>query len=351
MPATSVRDLIIKDDDIAVATHGRGFWILDNITPLRQLRESASEETLLFKPQTALRVRWNLNTDTPLPPDEPAGENPPEGAMIDYSVGGERERPGHAGDQRQQRQRRAALCQHRSGAPPDPKLKIPRYWVKPPQPLSAQPGLHRFFWDLHAEPLKNNEADYPMTAILQKTAPQPTGPWVVPGEYSVVLTAGRKSFTQSLSVKMDPRVKTSAADLAKQFELSKALYDARVMLEPIGKSFDALAAELAKAKEKAGEQPIKDKIDALNKKLQEFVDPARVRAGQTLELEVLSKVRSLFGELQDVDARPTSQAEAAARDLQSEAKSVAERWRALTQEVASLNAALEAAGLEKLKFP
>ena len=83
MPATSVRDLIIKDDDIAVATHGRGFWILDNITPLRQLTKK-QESSLLFKPQTALRVRWNLNTDTPLPPDEPAGENPPDGAMIDY---------------------------------------------------------------------------------------------------------------------------------------------------------------------------------------------------------------------------------------------------------------------------
>ena len=86
MPATSVRDLILKDDDIAVATHGRGFWILDNITALRQ-PEVSSRETILFKPQTAMRVRWNVNTDTPLPPDEPVGENPPEGAMIDYRLG------------------------------------------------------------------------------------------------------------------------------------------------------------------------------------------------------------------------------------------------------------------------
>ena len=88
MPATSVRDLIVKDDDLAVATHGRGFWILDNITPLRQLQPN-NNGTLLFKPQTALRVRWSFNTDTPLPPDEPVGENPPEGAMIDYSLGKE----------------------------------------------------------------------------------------------------------------------------------------------------------------------------------------------------------------------------------------------------------------------
>src|SRR5262249_50935981 len=83
LPATSVRDLVIKNDDLIVATHGRGFWILDNVTPLRQLSRKQRED-LLFKPQTALRVRANLNTDTPLPPDEPAGENPPDGAMIDY---------------------------------------------------------------------------------------------------------------------------------------------------------------------------------------------------------------------------------------------------------------------------
>src|SRR5215468_7890168 len=83
LPATSVRDLIVKNDDLVVATHGRGFWILDNITPLRQLNKNRAEN-MLFKPQTAWRVRANLNTDTPLPPDEPAGENPPDGAMIDY---------------------------------------------------------------------------------------------------------------------------------------------------------------------------------------------------------------------------------------------------------------------------
>ena len=105
MPATSVRDLIIKDDDVAVATHGRGFWILDNITPLRQLT-SNQQSSVLFKPQTALRVRWNLNTDTPLPPDEPAGENPPDGAMIDYFLAEDSPDPGHARDQRQERKSR-----------------------------------------------------------------------------------------------------------------------------------------------------------------------------------------------------------------------------------------------------
>jgi hypothetical protein len=195
------------------------------------------------------------------------------------------------------------------------------------------------------------DAEYPMTAVLQKTAPQPTGPWALPSDYSVVLTAGGKRFTQPLPMKMDPRVKASPADLTKQFELSKALYETRAALHPIGKGYESLVGELAKAKEKAGDKPVKEQIEALTKKLQDFADPTRVRAGQSLELDVLSKVISLFGDLQEVDAAPTSQAEAAALDLQRNAKSVVERWGALAADVAALNSALATAGLEKIKFP
>lgn len=349
MPATSIRDLIVKDDDLAVATHGRGFWILDNITALRQPEANAAE-TFLFKPQTAMRVRWNLNTDTPLPPDEPVGENPPEGAMIDYRLGADVTGPVTL---EIKDGKGAVVRRYASSDPaptPDPKLRIPRYWVKPPQPLAANPGLHRFFWDMHHEPLKEVEPSYPMTAIFQKTAAQPTGPWAVPGEYSIALAAGGKTFSQPLTLKMDPRVKVSAGDLAKQFELSKALYATRAMLIPIGKNYEALAGDAAKAREKAGEQPVKEKIEAFQKKLQEFADPARVRAGQSLELHVLGKVEQLFGDLQEVDAAPTSQIDLATKDVQAEARTVAERWRALAPEVASLNAALEAAHLEKIKF-
>jgi hypothetical protein len=298
-----------------------------------------------------MRVPWNVNTDTPLPPDEPQGENPPEGATIDYRLS-----PNATGpvtleikDGKGNVVRRYAS--NDSVPPPDPKLKIPRYWVRPPQVLSAAPGLHRFFWDMHFEPLNDVPPEYPMAAVFQKTGPQPTGPWVIPGEYSAVLTAGGKSFTQPLTVNMDPRVKVSAADLAKQFDLSKALYETRKALQPIGKSFEALVAELAKAKEKAGANPVKEKIEALSRKMQEFADPARVRAEQPLELDVLSKVEGLFGDLQKTDAAPTTQAEAAAIGLHSDAQRVMEQWRAIPQEVASLNAALEAAGIEKVKFP
>jgi photosystem II stability/assembly factor-like uncharacterized protein len=350
MPATSVRDLIVKDDDLAIATHGRGFWILDNITPLRQLAVS-DRDSLLFKPQTALRVRWDFNTDTPLPPDEPVGENPPEGAMIDYSLGKDVTGPvtleikDGAGK---------VVRRYASTDPlptPDPKLKIPRYWVRPPQALSGKPGLHRFFWDLHGEPLADAEPEYPMTAVAHKTAPQPTVPWIVPGNYSVALTTGGKRFTQPLIVKMDPRVKAPAADLAKQFELSKTLAEMRATLQPVGQSFEGLTAELSKAKERLGENAAQEAVAALRKKLEGFASPADVRSGEPLELGVLRKVEKLFGDLQDVDAAPTPPQQAAVAALQRDARSVVERWRALPQDVAGLNAQLKAAGFEPIKSP
>jgi hypothetical protein len=350
MPATSVRDVIVKDDDIAVATHGRGFWILDNITPLRQF-DAANQATVLFKPQTAMRIRWNLNTDTPLPPDEPVGENPPEGAMIDYCLAAAATGPVTL----EIKDKKGTVLRHYASTDPmptpDPKLKIPRYWVRQPEALPAQPGLHRFFWDMHLEPLKDVEAEYPMTAVFHKTAPHPTGPWVTPGDYSVVLTASGKSLTQPLVVKMDPRLKVTPAELAKQFDLSKALYETRATLLPIGKSFDSLVAEVTKAKERAGDKPIREKIEALYKKLETFGDPAPGRPGQPLHFDVLTKVDQLFGDLQEADAGPTPQVESAALAVQRDVKTATERWQTIPSEVAALNVALEAAGTDKIKFP
>ena len=176
--------------------------------------------------------------------------------------------------------------------PPDPKLKIPRYWVRPPQTLADGPGLHRFFWNLHGEPLPDADSEYPMTAVRHKTAPQPTVPWVVPGNFFVVLTAGGKSFTQPLPVKMDPRVHATTADLAKQFALSQALHDLRVALQPIGKSYEALVAEVTKAKERAAENPLQEQIEGLHKNLETFANPADVRSGDPLELDALKKSKN-----------------------------------------------------------
>ena len=348
MPATSIRDLIVKDDDLAVATHGRGFWILDNITPLRQL-PGKKQETVLLKPQTALRVRWSLNTDTPLPPDEPVGENPPDGAMIDYYLSGDSEAPVTL--EIKEPTGKVVRRYASTDAPllPDVKeLKVPEYWVRPPQLLSTKPGLHRFLWDLHYTPVPDAELSYPMTAIFQNTAPQPTSPWCVPGDYSVVLSVGGKSYTQPLTVKMDPRVKASAGDLAAQFELANKLYQIRPTLIPINKRLTSLSDAIAKIKEKASGEPMMEQLDAFTKKLREF-GPANPRPGAPLTLEVLGQLETVFDRVQHVDAAPTPALGAASADIQRRAKEVVERWQVfVSQDLPPLNRNLEAAGLEKL---
>jgi photosystem II stability/assembly factor-like uncharacterized protein len=352
MPATSVRDLIVKGDDLVAATHGRGFWILDDITPLRQLdAKLSSSQAFLFRPQTALRVRWNTNPDTPLPPDVPAGENPPDGAVIDYYVSHTMSGPVtlEIRDSSGQTVRRYSSA---DPAPtPDPMLNIPSYWVRPPQVLSAEPGLHRFLWDMHYQPVPKVKPEYPIAAVYRNTAPAATSPWAMPGEYTVVLTANGKSYTQTIPMKMDPRLKTSTSDLARQFELSKQLYDEWLKLEPLNERINALSMQLTTLRARAGEGAVASAVDALNKKLQEITGSANRRPGTPPNLIVLARLQTLFNVIQDVDAAPTARVAAAVMDIQRESSSLLEGWRAIeAQDIPALNKELQAAGLPKIEM-
>jgi uncharacterized coiled-coil protein SlyX len=349
MPATSIRDLIVKDDDLAVATHGRGFWIMDNITPLRQFLES-QRETVLFKSQTALRVRWSLNTDTPLPPDEPAGENPPDGAMIDYFLAEDSSAPVTL----EIKDNKGNLVRRYSSAdtpvlPDVKKLRIPSYWIRPFKALSGQHGMHRFLWDLHYTPVSGVEPEYPMSAVYRDTPPAATSPWVMPGDYSVVLTANGRSYTQPLTVKMDPRVRMSATELQEQLNLSRQLSDFRATLDPIGKSFDLLVEQLTKLKEQSLPKNVQDQLDALTARLREL-GPPHLRPGAPPSLNGLDSVKSLFEEIQGVDAPPTDRVKAAVGDVRTLATSLTERWRKIVSEdLPALNKELQAAGLPRVR--
>jgi photosystem II stability/assembly factor-like uncharacterized protein len=350
MPATSVRDIIVKDDDLIVATHGRGFWILDNITPLRQL-DRGKIDNLLFKPQTALRVRGSLNTDTPLPPDEPAGENPPEGAMIDYSL--EKDASGPVTIEIKN-SNGATVRKYSSDDPPqkyDPKkLRIPEYWIRPLQSVSTKAGLHRFLWDMHYTPVPEVEPEYPMSATYRNTAPKPTSPWVMPGDYTVVLTVDGKSFNQPMTVHMDPRVKASLADWQDQFDLSWQLYQLRLQLTPIGNKFDDMTEQLTKLKARAAEWPdIAAKLEAFNQALAKF-GPPHQRPGAPPSLFVLQATEQLFDEIQAADAGPTTAVKAAVADVQTKVGPVMQAWRKLLDvDLPALNQQLKQAGLPEIK--
>jgi photosystem II stability/assembly factor-like uncharacterized protein len=219
MPASSIRDLIVHQDDVAVATHGRGFWILDDIEPLRQIQSSA-----LLKPQRAWRFRWNKNTDTPLPADEPAGQNPPEGAILDYRLSSDAKEV-----TLEILDANGSVIRHYSSSdpapPPQDTGQVPWYWIRPLRALPTTAGHHRVTWDLRYPPLAQARPSYPIAAIPFDTPPSPTSPYAMPGTYTVRLTVDGKTSTQPLVVEMDPRVKASREDLAQQFALSMKVYE------------------------------------------------------------------------------------------------------------------------------
>ncbi len=201
---------MVHDDDVVVGTHGRSFWILDDVTPLRQLDAKVVDAAAhLFKPQDTYAVKWNLNKDTPLPPEEPGGKNPPDGAIINYWLKTAPSGPVtlEVFDAKNELVRKYS-SQDKAPKVNENTLTIPSYWIRPPQILSAQAGSHRFIWDLRYPGGGGGKGGYSMAAIYKDT-PSGQGQMVAPGQYTVKLTVAGQSYVQPLTVKMDPRVKAA----------------------------------------------------------------------------------------------------------------------------------------------
>jgi len=180
----------------------------------------AESDAYLFAPQLSYRVRRNNNTDTPLPPEEPAGKNPPDGAMIDFWLRSAASGPVVIDISDAE----GKLVRHFSSvdkpeAVDANQLNIPTYWIRPPQAVSDEQGMHRFLWDLHYPQPDSLQRQYPISATYRDTPRYPLGPSAPPGNYNVKLTVDGRSYTRSFTVKMDPRVKSSTEDLRQQFEL------------------------------------------------------------------------------------------------------------------------------------
>jgi len=358
LPHTSMRDLAIHGDDLIVATHGRSFWILDDITPIRQMNTEISKESVhLFAPQEAIRFRWNRNPDTPLPPEVPAGKNPPDGAIIDYYLTNAAKAPVKleifdAQDH---------LVRRYSGSDkPEPLEKtasehpIPMYWVRPAPLLSAGEGMHRFVWDLHYAPPDSLGHEFPISAIVHDTPKYPLGAWALPGNYTAKLTVDGKSFSQQFVVKMDPRIRASLIDLRKQFEMQSGA------VEGMNKSFGALLlvrsvrTQLKGRSAKAGKGTLVDTMAALDKQAAELEGAAQSNffglPPGAKRPEDFSSLNQHFGGILAVadsaDAAPTAQATAVFKELQEDLERLAERWtRIRQQDIPALNADLQKAGL------
>ncbi len=245
LPVTSVRDLAVHDDDLVIATHGRAFWILDNITPLRQMAGSvASSDAWLYKPARAIRMTSDSFSGTPLPPEEPQAQNPPRGAYIDYFIGDAAAGPVQLDilDGQGRLVRRFSSADKLPEPPKD--LPIAARWIAQPQGLSQASGMHRFIWDL-----RYGRSGEQTTADLEETGLETwVGPFVLPGKYQVKLTVNAKTLVQPLEVSMDPRSRITNSELLLQFQWAQRAFEGMVSARRAAAEIKGFRIQLDKVK-------------------------------------------------------------------------------------------------------
>jgi photosystem II stability/assembly factor-like uncharacterized protein len=361
LPHTSMRDLAIHGDDLIVATHGRSFWILDDITALRQwTSQSARASAYLFAPQSAVRFRWNRNTDTPLPPEVPAGQNPPDGAIIDYLLAevSRGEVKLEIFDAQNHLVRRySSTDQPKSMDKIAAENPIPMYWVRPQQILSSEAGFHRFVWDLHYALPNSLNHEFPISAIYRNTPELPLGIMALPGRYVVKLTVNGKSHEQPLTLLMDPRIKTPAAELRAQFEMETgAVRGMNESFKSLGQ-VQSVGEQLAELSASAGNSPLSGALSAVKKKVAELGGSAESGffgvPASGKRPENFSTLNQHFGSLLAVadsaDSAPTSQAQSAYHEEMEALKNLETQWTAIRdQDIAQLNAELAKAGKQPI---
>jgi hypothetical protein len=334
LPATSMRDLVVHGDDIVVGTHGRSFWILDDITALREVTsEAAAASAFLFRPGITYRVRRNVNTDTPLPPEEPAGKNPPDGAIFDYNL-----QSAASGPVKLQildangRIVRAFSSADKPEATMEQlgkELNVPLYWIRPPQILSDAAGAHRFVWDLRIPPPASLRHEYPISAIVHDTPRLPVGPAVMPGMYSVKLDVAGQTYTQPLEIKMDPRIIAPVDQLDQQFRLASRICEAmNASFASLGQ-VRAVRAQLRDLEHQASKGEVADAIRALEEKVAPF-EGAVPGFGQAAHQDSFAQLNGQFGQLLAVvdgaDAAPTQTAQDTTGDLQRALTGLENQW-------------------------
>jgi photosystem II stability/assembly factor-like uncharacterized protein len=243
LPVTSVRDLTIHGDDLVIATHGRAFWVMDNITPLRQLAASPqADKARVFASAVAVRIDNDSFLGSPFPPEEPMANNPPNGAVIDYYLAVQANKVTlEIRDSNGKLVRRYTSGEKKAetGTP----LPIAERWLPKPEVLEASPGMHRFVWDLRWSSSGSSEEGDDETGVAG-------GPKAAPGSYQVKLAVDGQSFTESLQVKMDPRSKATATQLAEQQNLGLEIFGASLQVRKAQQEIKAAKEQLAKLKEK-----------------------------------------------------------------------------------------------------
>ena len=371
LPHTSMRDLVVHNQDLIVATHGRSFWVLDDIGPLREFTGGAPHrEAALLKPSPAVRARRSTGTDTPIPPDEPAGRNPPDGAVIDYYL----PQDAKGAVSVEVLDAKGAVVRRASSTDPvgfsaaeREKELIPAYWIRQPKALATTAGMHRFIWDLHGTAPRAVRRSFPISAVPLDTPQEPLGPLVVPGVYQVRLEIGARKWEQPLTVMADPRVSISPQDYAAQFALAKGLAESLDASTAKAQEIKSLRAQL-KALSAAQREAIAQQAKELDEHFESLMEnganaqAANVQAanaqaanaqagGAHRGLErVNGDLLSLYTQVLEADAAPTRAQQSAADSLFKEWQSIfaaaAKIWQ---DDLSPLNQALTRARLPILR--
>ncbi|HEX3104708.1 MAG TPA: hypothetical protein VHQ22_09680 [Terriglobales bacterium] len=323
LPVSPVHDLVIKDNDLVVATHGRAFWILDDISPLRQLTSATqSEAAHLFTPGTAMRIRATTHGDTPIPAEEPAGENPPPGAIFYYYL----KSPAQGEVKLEVLDGKGQVVRTYSSKdklfePPTPPA-FPMYWFKPENLLSPAAGMHRFLWDVRYSAPPVAQPGYSMFTVAGGDVPrEPAGPQALPGSYQARLTVNGKTYTQPFKLTMDPRVKARPQDLDKQFSLElklvQALRQANQTVEDIHAAAQAGKISAEDEKKFAGARRRRGEAEPQGGQQQ----PAFA--------QVIGNLGQLIVTIDSADAAPTTQASQAAEKTLAQEQALFQQWEAL----------------------
>ena len=349
MPAISVRDIQVKDDstclcaDLIAGTHGRGFWILDDLTLLRHLAGGARGDYLV-KPQTAVRVRFGTNEPTPWPPEVPAGENPPAGAIIDYSLAADAAGPVKLEIVAVWGQVIRSYSSDDPVLDPDPALDpasydrvcqknpgashcgLPLYWPAPQARLSTRAGLHRFTWDMRYQPIGEVDlraaGDVEATgAVPHRSEHTPAAPWAPPGHYTVRLTVHGKTYTQPLTLRLDPRVKTPAAGLRQLAALTREMYDAAARARAAHRDARALVDSLSGPRR----AQVESLAPAPRPRARGFARPGAPAPAPTLESASNAALAAAMA-MQDADVTPSAAQVAACARARTQVNQVLARW-------------------------
>jgi hypothetical protein len=350
LPTAWVHDILIKGEDLIAATQGRAIWVLDDVSPLRQM--SAADGTRLFAPAPAIRVRFDNNRDTPPPPETALGQNPPDGVAIDYRIG----EATKTSLVLEIRDSKGGLVSRFVSDPAPRKMAAERYfdkiWIEPAPTLSAAPGLHRFIWNLRYPPVPAISYGYGINAVLGRGAPiEPQGPFALPGAYTIMLTVNGREYTAPLTVREDPRIAVSPADLAASLALSQtiALASDRARIgygetQSVLKQLDALAPA-------NGAQAVKltsdDKAGLLPGQAQAMAAGLRSPPGPgKLSFDAIDEILvSTEANLESADTAPTQ----AQRDVVAQAKArldeASSRWSAFkANDLQAINVLLKQRG-------